>query len=595
MGYLTEAKLSESFSPFSVFRGYFGFVPNLWRAQTLLPRLIEAEAELIGAILCDQRSHLPQILKERMLFALAAVQRNRYSATVGRQMLLLLGTPETLLARLVAGNWTADLSPMDASLLSFAVKLGARGPCIARADITRLLALGITEASVLEAVLLAAWGSFLRILWIGLGAELDFPSPPDIAMAPFLDVLDQPTEDQSSNPYLSPREMPSDFAPFGFLRDNFGFVPNVFRAQALFPAAVAAEVKVLSLILLTDDLLKRVEKERILLAVSGANQNTYCVAVYAEILTLLGVSAEESYQIAADHRRAGLSELDHALLEFAIKLTVRSEEFSIDDIESLRRQGLSSEQILEAVAVTAFTQFLNTVQQGTGAAPDFAPRRSFQVGDKNANPSTVDSRPTEVEQLVDPDLELVQKAKAGDLQAFESLVECHSKRVYRTLVGLLGSPDEARDAMQDTFLKAFQHLPSFQGRSKFSTWLVSIASNTGLQKLRERRPLESIDGDGLEGDEGFRPRQVRAWTEDPEQLYSHAEVQSLVESYVMRLPTKYRVVVVLRDLEQLSAEDAAAALGLGIPALKSRLSRGRLMLREALAPHFAKNPKGAQG
>jgi uncharacterized peroxidase-related enzyme len=161
------------------------------------------------------------------------------------------------------------------------------------------------------------------------------------------------------------------------------------------PAAVAAEVKALSLILLTDDLLKRIEKERILLAVSGANQNTYCVAVYAEILTLLGVSAEESYQIAADHRRAGLSELDHALLEFAIKLTARSEEFSSDDIESLRRQGLSSEQILEAVAVTAFTQFLNTVQQGTGAAPDFAPRRSFQVADKNANPSTVDSRPTE--------------------------------------------------------------------------------------------------------------------------------------------------------------------------------------------------------
>jgi RNA polymerase sigma-70 factor, ECF subfamily len=595
MGYLTEAKLSESFPPFTVFRGYFGFVPNLWRAQTLLPRLIEAEAELIGAILCDQRSHLPQILKERTLFALAAVQRNRYSATVGRQMLLLLGMPETLLDRLVAGDWTADLSPMDASLLSFAVKLCARGPFIARADIARLLALGITEASVLEAVLLAAWGSFLRILWIGLGAEPDFPPPPDIAMAPFLDVLDQATEEQSSNPYFSPREMPNDFGPFAFLRDNFGFIPNVFRAQALFPAAVAAEVKALSLILLTDDLLKRIEKERILLAVSGANQNTYCVAVYAEILTLLGVSAEESYQIAGDHRRAGLSELDHALLEFAIKLSARSEEFSSDDIESLRRQGLSSEQILEAVAVTAFTQFLNTVQQGTGAAPDFAPSRSFRVGDKNANPSTVDSRRTEVEQLVDPDLELVQKAKAGDLQAFESLVESHSKRVYRTLVGLLRSPEEARDAMQDTFLKAFQHLPSFQGRSKFSTWLLSIASNTGLQKLRERRPLESIDGEGPESDEGFQPRQVRAWTEDPEQLYSHAEVQSLVEGYVMRLPPKYRVVVMLRDLEQLSAEDAAAALGLGIPALKSRLSRGRLMLREALAPHFAKNPKGAHG
>jgi RNA polymerase sigma-70 factor (ECF subfamily) len=178
----------------------------------------------------------------------------------------------------------------------------------------------------------------------------------------------------------------------------------------------------------------------------------------------------------------------------------------------------------------------------------------------------------------------VQKAQAGDLEAFEVLVGRHGKRVYRTLVGLLGSSEEARDAMQDTFLKVFQHLAGFQGRSKFSTWLISIAGNTGLQRLRERRPMESLDDDGREGDEGFRPRQVRAWTDDPEQLYSQAEVRSLVENCLKKLPAKYRVVVLLRDFEQLSAEDAAAALGLGVPALKSRLLRGRLMLRGAGAP-----------
>ena len=80
-----------------------------------------------------------------------------------------------------------------------------------------------------------------------------------------------------------------------------------------------------------------------------------------------------------------------------------------------------------------------------------------------------------------------RKAQAGDLQAFEVLVERHGKRVYRTLVGLLGSPEEARDAMQDTFLKAFQHLAGFQGRSKFSTWLLTIASNAGLQRLRRKK------------------------------------------------------------------------------------------------------------
>jgi RNA polymerase sigma-70 factor (ECF subfamily) len=172
----------------------------------------------------------------------------------------------------------------------------------------------------------------------------------------------------------------------------------------------------------------------------------------------------------------------------------------------------------------------------------------------------------------------------------------HSQRVYRTLVGILGNPDDARDAMQDTFLKAFQHLASFEGRSKFSTWLVSISTNTAIQRLRERRPMESLDESGPE-EEGFRPRQIQAWTEDPEQLYSQAEMRSLVENGVMKLPVKYRMVLMLRDIEQLPIEEAASALGLGVPATKARLLRGRLMLREALAPHFipSGDKKSAKG
>src|SRR6266566_73388 len=91
----------------------------------------------------------------------------------------------------------------------------------------------------------------------------------------------------------------------------------------------------------------------------------------------------------------------------------------------------------------------------------------------------------------------------------------HSRRIYRTLVGILGNPEEARDAMQDTFLRAFQHLGNFQGRSKFSTWLVSIASNTGLQLLRDRKRVQSLDDDVVETDEGFRPQQIRAWSDNP--------------------------------------------------------------------------------
>jgi RNA polymerase sigma-70 factor (ECF subfamily) len=112
---------------------------------------------------------------------------------------------------------------------------------------------------------------------------------------------------------------------------------------------------------------------------------------------------------------------------------------------------------------------------------------------------------------------------------------------------------------------------------------------TGLQCRRERKPFESFDDYGAE--EEFHPRLVRAWANNPEQLYSEAERPGIVERAVTMLPAKYPVVLVLRDIEQLSTGEAAVALNLGIPILKSRLLRARLMLREALAPHFATSAK----
>src|SRR5262249_31119073 len=154
---------------------------------------------------------------------------------------------------------------------------------------------------------------------------------------------------------------------------------------------------------------------------------------------------------------------------------------------------------------------------GTGAVPDFEPRNALPAAPaKIANLSNPKDRPTESDLSIDPDAEAVARVQNGDSDAFEILVTRHNRRVYRTLLGILGSQEEAHDAMQDTFVKAFQHLGEFQGRSKFSTWLVSIASNTGLQRLRERKPMQSLDEDCSEADESFRPRQIRAWTEDPE-------------------------------------------------------------------------------
>ncbi len=395
-------------------------------------------------------------------------------------------------------------------------------------------------------------------------------------------------------PYLVAAELnPDRFAPFALLREHLGFVPNVFRAQGGRPKTIEAEVSAMRLLLFAEEHLTRVQKEQILLVVSATHGNIYFVAVHSEILASLGVPPDVSDRIAMEYRQAGLSEADVALLDFAHKLADQRSAFGLQDVALLRAHGYSDEQILEATVMTALTTFLNTVQFGIGAAPDFAPRVALQGGPaKKANLLAAPNGPTEGSLSTDPDAAIIAKVQNGDADAFEDLIARHSRRVYRTLLGILGNQEEARDAMQDTFVKAFQHIGSFQGRSRFSTWLTSIASNTGLQLLRDRRPMQSLDEGVPDEDEGFRPRQIRAWTEDPEQLYSRTETRALVEESVMELPAKYRVVLMLRDIEQLSIEETAAALGLGIPALKSRHLRGRLMLREALTPHFAASAKG---
>ena len=593
MGYLRAVELGLSFPPFAAFQQHFGFVPSIFRAQTLLPRVIEAEAAIVATVLLKEEA-LARIQKECVLMTLAAVHRNTYCVTAHCQMLQSLGVPEQQLDRILSGYRQADLSTADVALLNFALKLGRNGPSISREDVTRALTLGWTDESLLEAILVTALTNFLCTLSTGLGVVPDFEPKqiPTAGPAPSLGAHSPHVAEESSGPYLRAIELsPDDFAPFAFLRAKFGFVPNIFRAQTLRPDVLEAEAGLIRAVLLTEDILTRVQKECILLVISAANLNTYCVAVHCEMLRAMGVPTDDSDQIAVDHHQTRLSAADKALLDFALKLAVRPLELGREDIELLRRHALTEEQILEAVAMISLTSFLNTLQMGLGTTPDFAPHRVFRpVPQNKVHLSGPIPCPIDEGVPSDADADSVERVQRGDLDAFEELINRHSRRVYRTLVGILGNPDEARDAMQDTFLKVFQHVSDFQGRSKFSTWLVSIASNTGVQRLRERKNLESLD-DGGE-DEGFRPRQIRTWTDNPEQVYAKTEMRTLVENGVRKLPAKYRVVVVLRDIEQLSTEEAAAALGLGIPALKARLIRGRLMLREALSPHFAEGALG---
>jgi len=372
------------------------------------------------------------------------------------------------------------------------------------------------------------------------------------------------------------------------LKRNFGLAPRVYRAQLLRPDLVDAQVNLLDRLLFTKGALSRLQKEFILLAVSAENNNSYFPALHCQTLQFLGVKPEQSQQVTIDHREANLPESDVVLLDFARKLAAEPRSFTELDVESLRRSSFTDEQILEAVLMVGLTQLLNCIQMGLGTESDFKPRVTFPL--KEMNPNAASERQILEPELTgdyvsdDPDFEIVERVRNGETDAFEELVRKHGRRVYRSLVGILGSAEEAEDALQDAFLKAFQHLPNFEARSRFSTWLVRIAINTGLQRLRSRKEVDSLD----EENEEFRPRNIQAWTDTPEEFYSREELRRLVEKEVMKLPLKYRVALVLRDLEELSTEEAAAALGLSIPGLKARILRGRLMLRESMVPYFSK-------
>ena len=184
-----------------------------------------------------------------------------------------------------------------------------------------------------------------------------------------------------------------------------------------------------------------------------------------------------------------------------------------------------------------------------------------------------------------PDVALVERVRAGDISAYDTLVRKYERQVFR----IAQNREDAEDVMQDAFLKAYEKLEQFQGNSKFYTWLVRIAVNESLMRLRKRRTgrMVSIDED-LETEEGTVPRDLADWAPDPEQNYTQTELGQILEKTIKGLPPGFKVVFELRDVQGLSTEDTAEALGLSIPAVKSRLLRARLQLRERLSRYFKK-------
>jgi len=195
-----------------------------------------------------------------------------------------------------------------------------------------------------------------------------------------------------------------------------------------------------------------------------------------------------------------------------------------------------------------------------------------------------------------PDVALVERVRGGDVSAYDTLVRKYERQLFRIAQHITQNREDAEDVMQDAFLKAYEKLEQFQGNSKFYTWLVRIAVNESLMRLRKRRTgkMVSIDED-IETDEGSVPRDLADWAPDPEQNYNQAELAEILRKTIQGLPQGFRVVFVLRDVEGLSTEETAETLGLSIPAVKSRLLRARLQLRERLSRYFRRNQKPQKG
>ncbi len=189
------------------------------------------------------------------------------------------------------------------------------------------------------------------------------------------------------------------------------------------------------------------------------------------------------------------------------------------------------------------------------------------------------------------DQALVEKIRAGDYQAFEFLVTRYESKVYRLAIRMLRNPQDAEDALQETFLQVFRGLAGFEGRSKFSTWLFRLATNVCLMRIRHREtepskllPLEDYLPKLEEGDSP----QMMDWADRPEDALLSKESREKMMEALDKLPPEYRAVFILRDIEGFSNAETGESLGISVAAVKSRLHRARLALRGMLSGYFEK-------
>jgi RNA polymerase sigma-70 factor (ECF subfamily) len=187
----------------------------------------------------------------------------------------------------------------------------------------------------------------------------------------------------------------------------------------------------------------------------------------------------------------------------------------------------------------------------------------------------------------------LEALRLGDRAEFSRLVDLYSGRLYRLALKMLNHPQDAEDVLQESFIKAFRYIKNFNGRSSILTWLYRITTNEALMVLRRKNPeTVSIEEPDPSEDGDQEPMQIIDWCCLPETEMLNEEARRYLDQAVLRLPATLRAVFLLRDIEGLSTQEAAEVLGLSETALKTRLSRARLRLRDYLSAYYADRMDG---
>ncbi|MEO0190875.1 MAG: sigma-70 family RNA polymerase sigma factor [candidate division WOR-3 bacterium] len=187
------------------------------------------------------------------------------------------------------------------------------------------------------------------------------------------------------------------------------------------------------------------------------------------------------------------------------------------------------------------------------------------------------------------DEELVRKASNNDPIAFETLIKRYEQKVYNLAYRITNNQQTANDILQETFTKVYKSLKNFKGKSKFSTWLYRIAFNFCLMHKRKKTRTVSFDTPIIGEDENEIPRDIPDWSSDPGANLENKEFTKTLDEAIQKLPDEYRDVVILRDMQGLSNTEVAKILNISIPAVKARIHRARMFLRDKLSAYFNHN------